>query len=222
MPSADCYTDHRLVRTKLNIAIKMVKKDGLPRAKKLNVDRLADVRERFSALLEADLRKPQDDDPVIKDQGTKNNWWLELSVNMQRQADTGDTRSFYESLRCAYGPTYQTTTPLRSSDGSILFTSKADILNRWTEHFSMLFGDKRHVSEESLANVSQKTIREELDDRPTSEEIETAISKLKKHKAPGSDGLPAEIFQMRGVALAERLTDLFALCWEKCVVPPEL
>ncbi|XP_055895347.1 craniofacial development protein 2-like [Biomphalaria glabrata] len=55
MPSADCYTDHRLVRTKLNITIKMVKKDGLPRAKKLNVERLADVRERFSVLLEANL-----------------------------------------------------------------------------------------------------------------------------------------------------------------------
>nr|KAI8756072.1 Biomphalaria glabrata craniofacial development protein 2-like [Biomphalaria glabrata] len=56
-------------------------------------------------------------------------------------------------------------------------------MNR-TEHYSMLFGDKRHVSEESLANVPQKTIREELDYRPTSVEIETAISKLKKkHKA---------------------------------------
>ncbi|KAK6976599.1 craniofacial development protein 2 [Biomphalaria glabrata] len=200
MPSADCYTDHRLVRTKLNITIKMVKKDGLPRAKMLDVERLADVRERFSVLLEADLRKPQYNDPAsnwsqlkailqdvmakvvgycIKDQGTKN-WWLELSVNIQRQADTGDTSYFYESLRCAYGPTYQTTASLRSSDRSILFTSKADILNRWTEHYSMLFGDKRHVLEKSLANVPQKTIKEKLDDRPTSEEFETAISKLKK------------------------------------------
>ncbi|KAK7004354.1 hypothetical protein BgiMline_005867 [Biomphalaria glabrata] len=66
---------------------------------------------------------------------------------MQRHADTGDTRSFYESLRCAYGPTYQTTAPLRSSNGSTLLTSKADIRNRWTEHYSMLFDDKRHVSE---------------------------------------------------------------------------
>ncbi|KAK6982875.1 hypothetical protein BgiMline_018284 [Biomphalaria glabrata] len=133
---------------------------------------------------------------------------------MQRHPDTGDTRSFYESLRCAYGQTYQTTAPLRSSDGSILFTSKADILNRWTEHYSILFGDKNHVSKESLANVPQKTMREELDDPPTFEEIETAISKLKKHKASGSDGLPAEIFKMGGVALTERITDLFALCWD--------
>ncbi|KAK7010181.1 hypothetical protein BgiMline_001775 [Biomphalaria glabrata] len=83
---------------------------------------------------------------------------------MQRHPDTGDTRSFYESLRCAYGPTYETTAPIRSSDGSNLLASKADILNRWTKHYSMLFGDKRHVSEESLANFNKKTMREDLDD----------------------------------------------------------
>ncbi|KAI8767205.1 hypothetical protein BgiBS90_029353 [Biomphalaria glabrata] len=124
-----------------------------------------------------------------------------------------------KSFRCGYGPTYQTTAPLRSSDGSTLLTSKADILNRWTGHYSMLFGDKRYASEESLENVPQKTITENLDDPPSSKKNETAISKLKNHKAPGSDRLPAEIFKMCGVAITERLTDLFALCWEKCVVP---
>ncbi|KAI8770733.1 craniofacial development protein 2 [Biomphalaria glabrata] len=185
----------------------MVKKDGLPTAKKLDVEKLADVRERFSGLLEADLRKPQDDDPVSnwsqlkailqdvlakvvgycskpnrlsKVRELKSNRWLELSVNMQRHANTGDTRSFYGSFRCTYGQTYQTTAPLRSSDGSTLLTSKVDILNRWTEYYSMLFGDKRHVSEESLANVPEKIMREELDEPPTFEEIETALSKLKK------------------------------------------
>ncbi|KAI8790026.1 hypothetical protein BgiBS90_010284 [Biomphalaria glabrata] len=52
----------------------------------------------------------------------------------------------------------------RSSDGSTILTNKVNILNRWTEHYSILFGDKRHVSEESLANVPQKTMREDLDD----------------------------------------------------------
>ncbi|KAK6985875.1 hypothetical protein BgiMline_015480 [Biomphalaria glabrata] len=99
---------------------------------------------------------------------------------MQRHVDTGDMRSFYESLRCAHGLTYQTIAPLRSSDGSTLLTSKAGILNLWTELYSLLFGDKRHVSEKSLANVLQKIMREELEDPPTSGEVETAIHKLKK------------------------------------------
>ncbi|KAK6982252.1 hypothetical protein BgiMline_017625 [Biomphalaria glabrata] len=70
-----------------------------------------------------------------------------------------------------------TTAPLRSSDGSTILTRKADMLNRWTEHYSLLFGDKTYVSEESLANIPQNIMREELDDSPTFEEIETAIHK---------------------------------------------
>ncbi|KAK6963778.1 craniofacial development protein 2, partial [Biomphalaria glabrata] len=97
MPSANYKAEHHHQDGK--------KKDGLPRAKKLNVDKLADVRERLSVLLEADHRKPHDDDPS-KIRELKNNWWLKLSVNMQRHADNGNTRSFYESLRCSYGPTY--------------------------------------------------------------------------------------------------------------------
>ncbi|KAI8772958.1 craniofacial development protein 2 [Biomphalaria glabrata] len=57
----------------------MVKKDGLPRAKKLNVDRLADVRERFRVrvrvLLESDLQKRKDDDPVSN--------WSQLKAILQ-------------------------------------------------------------------------------------------------------------------------------------------
>ncbi|KAI8790267.1 craniofacial development protein 2, partial [Biomphalaria glabrata] len=53
----------------------IVKKGGLPRAKKLNDERLADVRERFSLLLEADFRKPQDDDPMSN--------WSQLKMILQ-------------------------------------------------------------------------------------------------------------------------------------------
>lgn len=44
-------------------------------------------------------------------------------------------------------------------------------------------------------------MREELNDSPTFEEIETANHKLKKHKIPGSD----EIFKLGGVALTLKM-----------------
>ncbi|KAI8737349.1 craniofacial development protein 2 [Biomphalaria glabrata] len=98
MHSADCYTDHRLVWTKMNITIKMVKKDGLPRVKKLNVERLADVREHFSVLLEADLRKPQDDDPASN--------WSQLKAILQdvtakvNPTETGSMRTIPQFKNC--------------------------------------------------------------------------------------------------------------------------
>ncbi|KAI8775542.1 craniofacial development protein 2 [Biomphalaria glabrata] len=67
MPSANYEAEHHHQDGK--------KKDGLPRAKKLNVDKLADVRERLSVLLEADHRKPHDDDPVSN--------WSQLKAILQ-------------------------------------------------------------------------------------------------------------------------------------------
>lgn len=45
-----------------------------------------------------------------------------------------------------------------------------------------------------------------------------AIGKLKRHKSPGSDDLLAEVFKLGGVALTEKLTELFTLCWDKCTM----
>ncbi|KAI8784361.1 craniofacial development protein 2 [Biomphalaria glabrata] len=44
----------------------------------------------------------------------KNNWWLELSVNMQRQVDTGDTRSLSRfAVPMAKLPDYSTAKIIR-------------------------------------------------------------------------------------------------------------
>ena len=34
-----------------------------------------------------------------------------------------------------YGPTHWIQSPLRNADGQVLFTDKAFILSRWSEHF---------------------------------------------------------------------------------------
>ena len=55
MPSADCYTDHRLVRAKVNLRIKVtpIKKGTHP--KKLQVERLHLLKEEFQAKLKRKL-----------------------------------------------------------------------------------------------------------------------------------------------------------------------
>lgn len=57
----------------------------------------------------------------------------------ENSADTRDYRGFYETLRAVYGPSYQVQSRLRSADGQTMFTDKASILNRWSEHFQTLF-----------------------------------------------------------------------------------
>ena len=59
-----------------------------------------------------------------------NDWWTALAEKTQRYAHMGDLRAFYDALNAVYGPSRQIQAPLHSSDGSILLTDKAAIIQR--------------------------------------------------------------------------------------------
>ena len=56
-------------------------------------------------------------------------------------------RGFYAALKAVYGPSHQVVSPLSSTDGQVLLTDKASILNRWVEHFQTLFSIDRTVND---------------------------------------------------------------------------
>ena len=134
----------------------------------------------------------------------------------------GDMRAFYEALMAVYGPTHQIQAHLRSSDGSTLLTDKEAILQRWSEHFEVLFSDRHTVQESSQAKIPQVDVKLELDDPPTREEIEKTTMQLKVGKSPGIDGIPAEVYQHKGQVVLDKLQDLFTNCWEKGTLPQDL
>ena len=61
----------------------------------------------------------------------------------------------------------------------------------------------------------------ELDDLPTREEIKKATMQLKVGKSPGTDGIPAEVYQHGGEAVLDKLQDPFTNCWEKGTLPQD-
>ena len=60
MPSADCYTEHQLVRARLRLTIKPQVKNKGPQVKKLQVDRLQGLKEEFQNRLEEHLNNTDD------------------------------------------------------------------------------------------------------------------------------------------------------------------
>ena len=75
MPSAECHTDHRLVRCKLKLQFKpKLKKKGIPK-KKLNIGSLC--REEVNAKFQADLQQKLDESPCT-DVPTPNILWENL------------------------------------------------------------------------------------------------------------------------------------------------
>ena len=96
-----------------------------------------------------------------------------------------------------------------------MLTDKEAILQRWSEHFTGLFSDRRTVQESSLVKIPQVDVKLELDDPPTREEIRKATMQLKVGKSPGIDGIPAEVYQHGSKTVLNKLQDLFTNCWEK-------
>ena len=152
----------------------------------------------------------------------QNDWWEEMADTTQLYGDLGLTRSFFEALKAIYGPSYQTQAPVLSADRTTLHTDKESIITRWAEHFGGLFSDQRKMEDSSIEKIPVGEPKHELDKPPTVEENKTAIRQMKPGKSPGSDGIPAEIYQHGGEVANSRLQDLFTSCWEQGILPQDL
>ena len=150
----------------------------------------------------------------------KDAWWAAKADELQQYADRHDSKKFFEGLKTVYGPPSSKTTPIRDSEGNLL-TEKATILQRWAEHFNQLLNRPSSIDEQTIQDIPQRPLIESLDEPPTLPETIKAISQLQAGKAPGSDGIPPEIYKTGGLALSTNLTDLFRLCWEKGELPQD-
>ena len=143
----------------------------------------------------------------------ENEWWLRYSEEMQGFFDTGDTHNFYNSLKIAFGPTDKSLAPVRSLDGDLI-KDKSGILGRWAEHFRDLLNCVHPTDPAFLDGVPQLETMQQLDVRPTFDEVERAIASLKCRKAAGLDGLQGELLKYGGTPVAEQLTELIQACWD--------
>ena len=132
------------------------------------------------------------------------------------------TKCFYDALKTLYGPQFEGTSPLLSADGSILFTGKNAILQRWAEHFDSTFNRESTINSKAINRMPQVPINTELAAPPTESKVSTAIKHLSRGKAPGSDSIPAEIYKAGGPVMTQTLTELFINMWEQESIPREL
>lgn len=152
----------------------------------------------------------------------KNRWWVEKSQEMQRLAETNNTRAFFSMTKAIYGPKTQGLNPLKSRDGCTLLKDSNAINERWREHFHELLNKDQEINEVSLSKIPQKPTITDLDKVPSLQEVENAIKQLKNNKAAGSDGIPAEFFKEGGRLLAEHTLMLIVKIWNTETIPSDL
>ncbi|XP_076467573.1 uncharacterized protein LOC143298578 [Babylonia areolata] len=197
MPSADCYTDHRLVCAKVRLTVRPAIRRRGPPTKKLNVQQLLVKEEEFRKELEdrlkAEVSSSQEPDPEEQ--------WQRLKTALQNSA--ADVAGFSRKNRDWFD----------ENDVEI----QNLIQEKRASHVRLLA-----IQDSSIEKIPQLPVKHDLDNPPLFEEVKSAIKKLKGGKAPGIDGLPAEVYVAGGDIVGEQLTSLFTLCWDKGVVPGDL
>ena len=95
----------------------------------------------------------------------------------------------------------------------------ARVVTRWSEHFQKLLNVPGDIDHEALDNTPQRITKTSLDEMPTMVAMARAIAGLKGGKAPGGDGIPAEVWQHGGDNLFSKLHQLITNAWEVGSVP---
>ena len=112
--------------------------------------------------------------------------------------DSGNLQNFYTALRKVYAQSDQSLAPVRSQDGSTLFTNKSEIMDRLKGHYSTLLNVRYPSNPLFLGNAQQLAIITEINSAPTKHEVAQAVSSMKNKKSPGMDRIPAELLKHDG------------------------
>ena len=144
-----------------------------------------------------------------KSQQTARHWantnWLNLCNSIPQAADFGDARGMYLGIKKATGPAPSKSAPLKSKSGNTI-TDQGKQLEHWVEHYFELYATQNVVTETALDAIPILPVMDELDSSPTTEELDKAIDNLACGKAPGSDGIPAEVLNSGKPALLKHLS----------------
>jgi len=111
---------------------------------------------------------------------------------------------------------------INKSDGSPCETGDETLL-RWREHFEKALNHPAGVpsttlDEEATSAPADSSISV---NEPTLEEVTRAINKLRNGRAPGSDGIAAELLKYAMVPIARALHFLFSRVWRTGQIPAD-
>jgi hypothetical protein len=151
----------------------------------------------------------------------QDSWLLSKALEIQEYADTKNMKAFYSAVNEVYGPQPSGSAPVYDKTGTVLLTDREEILHRWAEHFEAVLNRPSQINQDAINSLPQVRTNEELDSQPSLPELEKAIEQLSNGKAPGADGIPAEIFKLLGGRTKAKLLKLFQTMWDQGTIPQD-
>ena len=135
-------------------------------------------------------------------------------MELHRAADSNNMKGFNSGLNEVWGPKKKAPVQLKSTDGMETFSDSKRVVARWGEHFQKLLNVSGDIDHEALDNISQRIIKTSLGEIPTIDEMAKAMADMKDGKAPGGNGIPAEVWKHGGVNLFRSLHQQITNAWE--------
>ena len=80
------------------------------------------------------------------------------------------------------------------------------------QRFFLLYSRQNVVTDATLQHMENLPTMDDLDNEPTVEVLSKAITAMAPWKAPGSDGIPAELLQHCKSCLLSLLHDILVKC----------
>ena len=142
-----------------------------------------------------------------------------LATEVEEAASKGEQGVLYKITKqiCGKFQTYGSG-PIKNKDGKLL-TTEREIEERWTEHFNEILN---RPEPQNKATIEPAIIDLEINcNEPSKQEIIDAIKTLRNNKAPGGDGLSAELFKADPETAAAILLPLFKQIWREEKIPSD-
>ncbi|CAH8510548.1 unnamed protein product [Heterobilharzia americana] len=172
-----------------------------------------DARERLPAGSEYNEERAQIKSRLMKSlRNDREQWWAAKAKQMEKAAAIGNSRQLFRLIKETGGKRSTTVSEaIAEKDGSAIH-SQGRRLGRWAEHFEEQFNlPPATIALPAIQSDPEWDIET---GPPTLEEVEKAVGNLKRGRAAGPDGLPAEVYKNGGRMLLVRLTVVLASIWE--------
>ena len=191
-------SDHRLVRSLVALELPPPRRRQAVRRRKLNVSKLReeDMHQELQESISQRLQHPEQQTAnSVEEQWTRiKEATYEASSETLGFATSKHKDWFDDLLSWVYGPREAGSAPVKSLDG-VTLTDRTKILERWKEHFETVLNQSSSFDMNVLSEIPQWPLASRLDEVPTRAEIQKAINQMSNGKAPGTDGIPAEVFK---------------------------